>query len=75
MADYFGRFDIKSQVVPMSRFQAAPRKGQLERLKRIYTYVIRTKDYAIRFRVHQPDYSYLNKILTGHTQSMVMSGK
>ena len=25
----------------------------------IYTYVIGTKDYAIRFRVHQPDYSYL----------------
>ena len=22
-------------------------------------YVIRTKDFAIRFRVHQPDYSYL----------------
>ena len=43
----------------MSRFQAHPRQGHLERLKRIYAYVIRTKDYAIRFRTTEPDYSYL----------------
>ena len=29
----------------------------LERLKRIYAYVIRTKDCATRFRTTQPDYS------------------
>ena len=29
------------------------------RLKRIYSYAIRTKDYAIRFRTDQPDYSFL----------------
>ena len=29
------------------------------RLKRIYAYAIRTKDYAIRFRTDQPDYSFL----------------
>ena len=51
--------DIQSQVVSMSRFRAAPGEGHLERLKRIYAYAIRTKDYAIRFGVHQPDYSYL----------------
>ena len=28
-------------------------------LKRIYSYAIRTKDYAIRFRTDQPDYSFL----------------
>ena len=54
-----GRFDIQSQVVFISRFRAALRKGHLERLTRIYAYVIRTKAYAIRLRVHQPDYSYL----------------
>ena len=54
-----GRYDIQSQVVSMSRFRAALRKGHLERLKWIYAYVIRTKDYGIRFRVHQPDNSYL----------------
>ena len=44
----------------MSRFQAQPRQGHLERLKRIYAYVIRTKDYATRFRITEPDYSYLH---------------
>ena len=54
-----GRFDIQAQVITMSRFRAQPRKGHLERLKRIYAYVIRTKDYATRFRITEPDYSYL----------------
>ena len=31
----------------------------MDRLKRIYSYAIRTKDYAIRFRTNQPDYSFL----------------
>ena len=29
----------------------------MDRLKRIYSYAIRTKDYAIRFRTEKPDYS------------------
>ena len=43
----------------MSMFRAAPRQGHMDRLKRIYSYAIRTKDYAIRFRTDQPDYSFL----------------
>ena len=31
----------------------------MDRLKRIYSYAIRTMDYAIRFRTDQPDYSFL----------------
>ena len=54
-----GRFDIHAQVATMSRFRAAPRQGHMDRLKRIYSYVIRTKDYAIRFRTEKPDYSFL----------------
>ena len=54
-----GRFDIQAQVISMSRFRAQPRQGHLERLQRIYAYVIRTKDYATRFRTNEPDYSYL----------------
>ena len=54
-----GRFDIHAQVATMSRFRAAPRQGQMDRLKRIYSYAIRTKDYATRFRTEQPDYSFL----------------
>ena len=54
-----GRFDIHAQVATMSRFRAAPRQAHMDRLKRIYSYAIRTKDYAIRFRTDQPDYSFL----------------
>ena len=54
-----GRFDIHSQVAAMSRFRAAPRQGHMDRLKRIYSYAIRTEDYVIRFRTDQPDCSFL----------------
>ena len=54
-----GRFDIHAQVATISRFRAAPGQGHMDRLKRIYSYAIRTKDYAIRFRTDQPDYSFL----------------
>ena len=54
-----GRFDIHAQVATMSRYRAAPRQGHIDRLKRIYSYAIRTKDYAIWFRTEQPDYSFL----------------
>ena len=54
-----GRFDIHAQVATMSRFRAAPRQQHMDRLKRIYSYAIRTKDNAIRFRTDQPDYSFL----------------
>ena len=71
-----GRFDLHAQVASMSRFRAVPRQGHMDRLKRIYSYAIRTKDYAIRFRTDQPDYSFLpDQGLTGHTLYMVMSMK
>ena len=54
-----GRFDIHAQVATMSSFRSAPRQGHMDRIKRIYSYAIRTKDYAIRFRTEQPDYSFL----------------
>ena len=54
-----GRFVIQAQVITVSRFRAQPRQGHLERIKRIYAYVISTKDYATRFRTAEPDYSYL----------------
>ena len=31
----------------------------MDRLKRIYAYAMRTKDYAVRFRTDQPVYSFL----------------
>ena len=55
-----GKFHIHAQVATMSkRLRAAPRQGHMDRLKRIYSYAIRTKDYAIRFRTAQPDYSFV----------------
>ena len=54
-----GRYDISCAVASMSRFRPAPRKGHLERAKRIYGYVKKFKDAAIRFRTGEPDYSEL----------------
>ena len=54
------RFGIHAQVATMTRFRAAPRQGHMDsRLRRIHSYAIRTKEYAIRFRTDQPDYSFL----------------
>ena len=69
-----GRFDIHAQVATMSRFRAAPRQGHMDILKRIYSYAIMTKDYAIRFRTEKPDNSFLpDQDFTGHTLCMEMS--
>ena len=54
-----GRFDIHAQVATMSRFRAAPRQRHMDRLKRIYSFAIRIKNYAIMFRSDQPEYSFL----------------
>jgi hypothetical protein len=54
-----GRFDIQTATMTMSRFRTAPRKGHLERLKRIYGYLRRFKSAAIRVRVNEPDLSTL----------------
>ena len=51
-----GRFDIHLSVASMSSFRSAPRQGHLDRLKRIYGYVKRNPDGAIRFRVNIPDH-------------------
>ena len=62
----------------MSRVRAAQRQGLLEKLKWIYAYVIRTKDYATRLRVMEPDYSYLHEqsldwthTVYGHVQEII----
>ncbi len=57
-----GRFDIMVQVVTMSRFRPAPRKGHLERLKRIYAYLKQYKKTSIKFNVEEPDYSPYEEI-------------
>ena len=43
----------------MSSFRAAPRKGHLERVKRIYSYITKMKHATIRVRTEEPDFSGL----------------
>ena len=54
-----GRLDITTAVMTMSGFRVAPRKGHLERLKRIYGYLLRFKEATIRFVMEEPDLSAL----------------
>ena len=41
----------------LSRFRAAPRRGHLNRVKRIYGYLSKFKHGTIRIRTEIPDYS------------------
>jgi hypothetical protein len=73
-----GRFDILSHVMSMSRFRLAPRLGHVERVKRIYGYLSKTKHYAIRYRTNKPDYSHMKNIeydwtytVYGNVQEMI----
>ena len=54
-----GRFDIATSVMSMSSFRVLPRRGHLQRLKRICGYLVKMKHATLRFRVHEPDYSDL----------------
>jgi hypothetical protein len=51
------RFDIATAVMTLGRYRCAPRKGHLERVKRIVGYLMEYKKAAIRFRTHIPDHS------------------
>jgi transposase InsO family protein len=52
-----GRMDITTAVMTISSFRSAPRKGHLDRAKRICGYLMKMKNAAIRFRTGLPDYS------------------
>jgi Reverse transcriptase (RNA-dependent DNA polymerase) len=49
-----GRFDTQTAIMTMSRFRVVPRKGHLERLKRICGYLKKFSSTAIRVRTSQP---------------------
>ena len=42
-------------------FRLAPKIGHLERMKRLYGYLAKTKHFAIRYSTKEPDYSHLPK--------------
>jgi Reverse transcriptase (RNA-dependent DNA polymerase) len=52
-----GRFDVNTAVMTLSGFRAAPRKGHMDRVKRIYGYLSKMRHASIRIRVEEPDYS------------------
>jgi hypothetical protein len=70
MTASLGRFDIAVAVATMSSFNAAPREGHLEHLKRIVGYLSGMKDACIRIRTHKPDFSSLPKLEYDWTRSV-----
>ena len=54
-----GHSDIAVHVMSLSRSRAQPRKGHLNRAKRIAGYLLFPPDGAIRFRTGEPDFSSL----------------
>ena len=50
-------FDISTAVATMSGFRAAPRRGHLDRVKRICGCLARMKSAVIRLQTHLPDCS------------------
>ena len=52
-----GRIDITTAVMTLSRFRSMPRKGHLDRAKRVVGYLRKMSDACIRIRTHEPDYS------------------
>ena len=56
-----GRYDILAQVMSMSRLRPAPKIGYLEKMKKLYGYLVKTKHFAVRYRTKEPDCSHLPK--------------
>ena len=54
-----GRFDIQTATMTLSSFRAAPRKGHMDRVKRIYGFLSKMRNAVIRVRTDIPDYSDL----------------
>ena len=50
-----GRFDVAVHIMTLSSFRAQPRKGHLERIKRVYAYIIKMKHAVIRYRTDMSD--------------------
>jgi hypothetical protein len=52
-----GRFDIAVHIMTLSSFRAQPRRGHLDRIKRVYAYLAKMKHAVIRYRTDMPDVS------------------
>ena len=68
-----GRFDVQTAVMTLSSFRACPRRGHLDRAKRIFGYIRKFDNATIRVRTHISDYSgYQNITLIGPHPYMVI---
>ena len=54
-----GRLDVNTAVMTMSSFRVEPRKGHMDRVKRIYSYLSKFRHATIRIRTEEPDLSGL----------------
>jgi len=55
-----GRIDITTAVMTMSGFRVAPRKGHMEHVWCIVSYLVKMKHTTIRFCTEEPDFSALS---------------
>ena len=51
--------DINIAAITLSSFRVEPRKGHMDRIKRVYCYLAKMKHATIRIRTEQPDLSGL----------------
>lgn len=58
----------------ISKFRRAPRRGHLNKMKRIYGYLCKVWHYKLRFRVDEPDYSNVQTI-QDHDRKRTFYGK
>jgi hypothetical protein len=73
---YTRTFDILVGAATMGIYRVAPRIGHLERLKRIFGYIKKHPDAAIRFRTRIPDHeSYTPPINNNWAQAQYGKGK
>lgn len=57
-----GRIDVMYAVNVLSRCRPAPRRGHLERVKRIYAFLKQYHKTAIKFNTEMPDYERLTVV-------------
>jgi hypothetical protein len=70
-----GRFDIAVAIMTMSALRSAPRKGHLDRVKRIYGYLSKMRHSAIRILKNQIILIFQGRNTTGNSLSTEVQRK
>jgi hypothetical protein len=52
-----GRLDVKAAVTTLSGFRVVPWRGHLDRVKRVYGYLVKMQHAPICVHIEEPDYS------------------